>query len=227
MKLSNKILLGFFGFIFLYLTAVFAELRLTGISNVIDHKNSVAETVDLSGISYLILNDCDKDVKITGSDRAMLEVRSLSGSLLKKLKYEISGDTLTLSGFQSSISGAVRISVFVLKPGLKGITVKSSSGTIEGLQQESLQLSQNSGRIWMSENKISNFQTDLSNGSTLSISKTTLDTLSARIDGSKLHVLSPVGLVQGTIENNSRLQLSELQEIQVKKDKNSNLFMYQ
>lgn len=227
MKLSNKILLGFFGFIFLYLTAVFAELRLTGTSNVIDPKNSIAETVDLSGISYLILNDCDKDVNITGSDHTRLEVRSLSGSLLQKLKYEISGDTLTLSGFQSKIASSLRLSVFVAKPGLKGITVKSSSGTIEGLQQESLQLSQNSGRIWMSDNKIANIQTDLSNGSTLSISKTTLDTLSTRIDGSKLHVLSPVGLVQGTIENNSRLQLSELQEIQVKKDKNSHLFMYQ
>jgi hypothetical protein len=227
MKLSNKVLLGFFGFIFLYLSAVFAELRLTGVSNVIDHKNSIAETVDLSGISYLILNDCDKDVNITGSDHTRLEVRSLSGSLLEKLKYKISGDTLTLSGFQSKVAGGLRLSVFVAKPGLRGIIVKSSSGTIEGLQQESLQLSENAGRIWMSENKISNIQTDLSNGSSLSIAKTTLDTLSARIDGSQLHVLAPVGLVQGSIENNSRLQLNELQEIQVKKDKGSRLFMYQ
>ncbi|MBT1700141.1 hypothetical protein KK083_24850 [Fulvivirgaceae bacterium PWU4] len=227
MKLSNKILLGFFGFIFLYLTAVFAELRLTGIPNIMDDKNSIAETADISGITYLVLSDCNKEVKVIGSDQPRLEVRSFSGALLNKLKYGISGDTLTLSGFQSDISGTVGISVFVPRTGLKGITVKSTSGTIEGLQQESLQLSQNSGRIWMEDNKISNIQTDLSNGSTLSISKTPLDTLSARIDGSRLHVLAPVGLVQGTIENNSRLQLSELQEIQVKKDKNSHLFMYQ
>src|SRR5687768_6562742 len=97
MKLSNKILFGFFGFAFIYLTAVFAEVRLRGIPNIINDNNSIAETVDVSGVSYLVLQNLDKQVNVVGSDRARLEVRSISGNLLQKLNYQVSGDTLTLS----------------------------------------------------------------------------------------------------------------------------------
>src|SRR5688572_19543448 len=113
MKLSNKILIGFFGFIFIYLTAAFTEVRLKGTPNVIDDTNSIAETVDIPGIAYLILNDIDKNVNVIASDRAQLEVRSFSGDLLTKLKYKISDDTLTLSGLQSKGIKTIKISVFV------------------------------------------------------------------------------------------------------------------
>ena len=86
MKLSNKILVGFFGFLFLYLTAAFTEIRLNGTPNVINDSNSKIETVDLSGIRYIVVGDVDKNINITGSDRSQLEVRSFSGDLLKHLK---------------------------------------------------------------------------------------------------------------------------------------------
>lgn len=226
MKLSNKVLLGFFGFIFLYLTAAFAELRLTGTTNRLDNKNSIAETVDISGVTYLKLDHLGKHAEVTTSDRPRLEVRSLTGALLKELEYTVSGDTLTLSGFHSVTNKAVRLSVFVSTTSLKGITLKSASATIEGLQQDSLHLSQNAGRIWMSKSKISNIQTDLSNNSSLDISTTTLGTVSATIAGSQLHIRSHVGLVQGEIKEKSLLQLTELGEIQIKKDESSRLQLY-
>jgi hypothetical protein len=227
MKLSNKILLGFFGFIFLYLTAAFAELRLSGTPNVIDDKNSMAETVDIRGITYLVLNDFDKNVKVIGSDHSRLEVRSFSGDLLKKLKYELSGDTLKLSGLALEDSKNFRVSIFVSETGLKGITVKSSHAIIENLQQPLLHLSQNSGRVWMSDNRIAKIQMDLSNRSFLDINTTNVDTLSAKIDGSQVLISSPVGLVQGSMENKSFLRLGEIREIQLKKDKSSDLNMNQ
>jgi hypothetical protein len=54
MSLSNKILLSFFGFIFLYLTAAFVEIRVSGTPNIISDKNSKAETVDIVGVNYLV-----------------------------------------------------------------------------------------------------------------------------------------------------------------------------
>lgn len=228
MKLSTKILIGFFGFAFLYLTAAFAELRFTGTPNNISNKNSIAETVDLSGgIAYLILNDMDnRQVKIIGSDRAQLEVRSFSGEVLKNLTYKISGDTLTLSDLEEEDGKRIQITVFVPEAGLKGISVTSSTAIVEGLQQQRLHISENAGRVWMSGNTIGKIEIDLSNKSLLDITGAILDTVSANIDASQMHVNSPIRLVQGSMKDKSFLQLSEIEEIQLKKDASSDLRMY-
>ena len=225
MKLSNKILVGFFGFIFLYLTAAFAELRLTGIPNVIDDTNSIAETADLSGVRYLILNDAVKNIEIVGADRAQLEVRSFSGGLLEKLKYGFSGDTLTLSGFESEDINRFRISIFVPK-GLKGIIVNNSAAAVRSLELDHLYISLNSGRAWMSDSRIAKIEMDVSNKSYLDISGSDVDTLSATIEESRIHIYSPIGVLQGSMKNSSFLQLNNINEIQLKKDENSRLNLY-
>jgi hypothetical protein len=227
MKLSNKILIGFFGFAFIYLTAVFAEVRLRGIPNIIDKTNSVAETADISGVSYLVIQDLDHYIAVIGSDQPRLEVRSISGDLLKSLKYNISGDTLTLSKFQAEEKPSVSISVFVPKAGLKGMTVNDSRANVKGLEQELLYISQNAGQIFMSDNRIDKVHLEVSSKSYLHITATSLDTLSAKIDNSEVIISSPVGVLKGSMENNSSLQMSRIDEIQFKKDENSRLNLYQ
>jgi hypothetical protein len=226
MKLSNKILLGFFGFIFIYLTAAFTELRLTGSPNIIDDKNSKAETVDISGIAYLVLQDLDKDIRVIGSDRARLEVRSRSGDLLQNLEYNISGDTLTLSGLQIEDLRSVMISVFVPESGLKGITVNDATATVERLAVGHLYISQNAGRIWMSAVDIGELQIDALRKSFFQINGTNVDTLSAKIEESELFISAPVKLLKGSMQRNSSLQVIGIDEIQFKKDETSRLNMY-
>jgi hypothetical protein len=68
---------------------------------------------------------------------------------------------------------------------------------------------------------------DLTNRSFLDISDTNVDTLSATIDASEVHISSPVGLVQGAMKNDSFLRLGNIQEIQIKKDESSRLNLYQ
>jgi hypothetical protein len=180
MKLSNKILLGFFGIIFLYLTAAFTEVRLTGIPNIISNKNSIAETVDISGVKYLILNNVRNQIHVIGSDRAQLEVRSFAGNLLKELNYKVSGDTLTLWSNESEEKiGSVKISVSFPEQSLKGITVNNTGVFVRNLHQEHLYISQNAGRIWMDDGEIAKIEMDLSNHSSLDISGTLMDTVSA------------------------------------------------
>jgi hypothetical protein len=226
MKLSNKILLGFFGFAFLYLTAAFAELRFTGTPNVINSENSKAETADLSGVTYLIVNNVEREITVQGSDRTQLEVRSFSGNALKNLKYSVSGDTLTVSGFESEDTRNVRITLFFPSETLKGITVKSAPVSIEELQQEHLHITQNAGRVWMSGSQITSIDADLSSQSFLSISATVLDTASVKIDQSQLNLSTPVGVVQGSMQNNAVLHVNQIEEIHLKKDKSSNLNVY-
>jgi hypothetical protein len=227
MKLSNKILLGFFGFVFVYLTAAFAEVRFSGTPNWIDSDNSKAETVDLKGVTFINVNNVDRQITVRGSDRSALEVRSFSGDKLKNLTYKISGDTLTLSDFESEDVKNVSITVFVRKATLKGINVQSSVVIVEELEQSHLLISEDSGRIWMSGCILSKIDVDLSNASLLNIAETVLDTMSTKVDQSELMVSSPVGIVQGTVDNNSLLKLGEIGEIQVKKDKQSRLNLYQ
>jgi hypothetical protein len=227
MKLSNKILIGFFGFIFIYLTAVFAEVRLRGTPDIINETNSIAETVDISGVSYLVLHDLAHNIAVSGADHPRLEVRSISGDVLKTLKYNISGDTLTLSELQPEEMRRVMISVFVPEAGLKGITVNDAQASVKGLEQELLYISQKGGRIWMSDNKIGKVHLEVSGKSNLHITATTLDTVSATIDNSEVVISSAVGLLQGSMKNNSVLQMNACSEIQFKKDVTSRMNMWE
>ena len=228
MKLSNKILCGFFGFIFIYLTAVFTEIRLTGTPNFIDDNNSIDETVNIPGFAYVVLQDIDKNINIIASESPQLEVRSLSGDLLKKFKYHVSNDTLTLSGLLSEKVPAVKITLFVPKTGFKGMTVNKSEVSVNGLRQDHLHISQNAGRIWMSDCKIGKIQMNASSQSSLDISSTSLDTLSAELQGSEVQLSSsPLKLLEGSMKQKSSLRGDDIDEIQFKKDESSRLNLYQ
>lgn len=226
MKLSNKILFSFFGFAFIYLTAVFAEVRLRGIPNIINDHNSIAETVDMSGVSYLILQNLDKQVNVVGSDRAQLEVRSISGDLLQKLNYSVSGDTLTLSKLKSEEVRTFKITLFVPNAHLKGIRVNAAEAIVKGLEQKLFIVSQRAGRTWMSDNEIATIQLDVSDRSYVDISAEGLDTLVAKIDNSNVHVAAPIRLLRGSMKNKSFLRASDIDEIQFSKDDSSRLNLY-
>jgi hypothetical protein len=227
MKLSNKILIGFFGFAFLYLTAVFAELRFTGTPNVIDDKNSIAETEGLFGITYLVLKNVRMGIYVTTSDDPRLEVRSFKGGLIKTLKYQLSGDTLTLSDLPSEEMTKVKITVFVPESGFLGMTVDHSSAIVEELEQGLLHISQNAGRVWMSESTIGKVLVDATDESYFSISATQLDTLSAQFEDSQLHInTTPIELLAGSMKQNSLLQMGDVNEIQFTKDKSSRINIY-
>jgi len=225
MKLSNKILLGFLGIIFLYLSAAFAEIRLTGSLNRFVESNGIAEKTDLSGFTYLVIDSLDENISVIGSDRYALEVRSTSGNVLKKLPYNVSGDTLTLSGFTSGENNvSVRISVFVPDTLLQGITVKSSTVTLKGLRKDFFHISENNARIAMSDNKISKIQMNLVNHSFLNTDRTDMDTALVTIEESQVD-LDGVGLLEGLVKNNSTLQADRIQEIHIKKDTDSRLYL--
>lgn len=227
MKLSNKILIGFFGFLFLYLTAVFAEVRFRGTPVVIDQSNSIAETVDIAGVSYLVLDDLDQNIHVSVSDRPRLEVRSFSGNLLQHVTYRFSGDTLTLSRLESEKNRSIKITVFVSEAGLKGMTLKSAVAIVEGLRQDRFSISQNAGRMWMSDNNIGILQIRASDDSFLDITASNLDTLAAEIEGSELVVSSPIGLLRGSMKDGSSVRVTDhIQEIQFKKDESCNLSLY-
>jgi hypothetical protein len=226
MKLSNKILLGFIGFAFVYLNAAFTELRLTGIPNVINDNNSKAETVDLSAIQYIVVEDVGRHVNITGADRLQLEVRSLTGDALQHLKYRVNGDTLTLLRFGSEDMRTIRISVRVPEESINGIEVKSSIANVSGLQQSRLRISVDKGRVWLRNSQISALDMGLANHSYFELESTDIDSLSADIDRSEAYINAPTKLVRANVVNRSALRLSQTKELRLTRDDDSNVNLY-
>jgi hypothetical protein len=227
MKLSNKILIGFFAFIFLYLTAVFAEIRLRGTPNFIDDANSRTETVDIPGVGYLVVNDLQVDIHVIGSGQPRLEVRSVSGDMLKGLTHKVSGDTLMLSKMDSKDQRPIRVLVFVPQSGFKGLRVNNAVAFVSSLHQELLTISQHAGRVTVSDSKIRNVNLEASHRSQLDISTTDLDTVSLTIDASQVFLSSPLSLLKGSMRNNSFVRVANIEEIQFRKDESSRLNMYQ
>lgn len=227
MKLSNKILIGFFGIMFLYLTAVFAEIRLRGMPNIINDTNSIAETVDIPSVTHVVLRDVDKAVYVVGSDKPRLEVRSFSGNLLQSVKHVISGDTLIVFGLRSQDIQMAKISVFVPRVALEQIKVDSAEAIVSGLNLDRLGISQSAGRIRLSDSRITTIHINASAKSYLDVTTTEVDTLSAHIEESEMLISSPVGRMEGSMKNNSYLRVHDLGNIEFTKDKTSRFNLYQ
>lgn len=227
MKLSNKILIGFFATIFLYMTAVFAEVRLRGTPNIMNDTNSVAEVVDLTGISRLVLRGVDKQIDVVGSDRPRLEIRRLREVSPQPVGYTIAGDSLILTEAKAEDLKLVRITIYVSMRDLKQISVDRSGITVKGFRLDTLQVVQRSGRVWMSDSSIGNIELDASDKSHFEIYGDALPALSAKVNDSEVILGVPVGSLTGEIKNNSLLRLTDIKNIEVNKDESSRMSLYQ
>ncbi len=226
MKLSNKILIGFFGFIFIYMTAAFTEIRLKGDPNQLDEFNGISETVGIVGINYLILPDLDQSISIVGTNDPRIEVRSIKGDVLQYLEYEVSGDTLTIIQFDLEEKSRVKLFIHVPKTKFAGVTMKDAGVTIGELDVPSLTINQYDGWIRLGENnKVGKLNLKAEHDAYFNINGGSLDSLSAQVDGSQLSIMSPVRVVEGSISNDAYVTLEGTTEIRFKKDESSRLIL--
>lgn len=227
MKLSNRILIGFFGFIFIYMTAAFTEIRLKGDPNRIDDENGIIETVGIMGVNYLVLPDIESQMSIIGSDDPKIEVRSIHGDIIKHLKYNISGDTLTLQSFDLPEQQSVRITFHVPKNSFVGLTADNAGISIGELDQATLSITQIDGWIRIGEkNKLSKLVINASETAYFNVVGTDLDTLQVTVDDSQLTIASRVKIAEGAISNDSYINLNNVEEIRFKKDESSRLILH-
>lgn len=227
MKLSNKILIGFFGLILLYMTVAFTEIRLKGDLNRMDNSNSLAETVEVDDFKYLVINNLYHSVKVAGADTPRIEVRSATGDLLKHLQYDLSGDTLSLLQVNLEDGKGINITVYVPKTGFHGLTSHDSGLIIDGLEQDSVFVHQTKG--WtrlLGSNKISQLNIKASNEASFNISDVKLDLLNVQLDDARVDSNASVRLLEGSITNDSYIFLQSNNEIRLKKDESSRIDLY-
>lgn len=171
-----------------------------------------------------MLEGLEQSVTIIGSDTARLEIHSSSGNLLQKLKYNVSGDTLTLKQLDVEKDPRTRISVYMPKDSLKGLVISNAWVDIKNLEQKTLSVSQNQGDVRMyDKNAIGKLTLDASNDASFNLSDTVLDTLLVQLENAHIQINSPTGLLEGAMKNSSYLQIVAPDEIRLKKDESSRL----
>ena len=224
MQLSNKILIGLFGFLFLYMIVAFTEMRFKGDLNRLDDSNSISESVDIDRINYLNIPDIDQRIVVSGSNRPGIEVKSISGNVLQYLKYEMVGDTLSIKSLELLKKEAVYITIYVPKNTFKGLTSTNSMLTISELDQETLSIHQTDGWINVSEgNKINKLNLNAQYSAYFKLTNTEIDTLNVTLSSSEVLTDGPIKLVKGSMTKDSYLHLVGTSEIQIKKDESSRL----
>ncbi len=204
----------------------FTEMGFKGDLNRFTESNSISESVNIDEVKYLILKDLDQRITIKVSDNTRIELKSISGDLLKDLQYEILEDTLTMEPLNLLEDQLVTVSIYVSKASFSGFTAKQTGVIISDIELERLDIVQNDGWIRMiGSNKLRKINLEANNSAYFKIENGEVDTLQVTMSNTELMVDPPIKLVKGTMDNDSYLYLRGTDEIQFKKDKSSRLIL--
>lgn len=226
MQLSNKILIGLFGFLFLYMIVAFTEMRFKGDLNRLDDSNSISEKAEVTTVNYIKLSNLDPHITIMGSEMAGLEVKSMKGEMLQYLEYEMIGDTLQIISMEKQEKQLVNLTIRVPKSTFRGLSSTHSGVVLSNLEQDTLDIHQRDGWIRMNDsNKIGQLNLIAENTAYFNFLKGEIDILNTTIDDSEVSIPQPMKLVKGSMANNSYLYLDGASEIQFKKDEGSRLIL--
>lgn len=226
MKLSNKILIGFFSFVFVYMTLAFTEIRFRGDLNRIDEHSGIAETQDISNIRFIDIVDIDHQVAISGADQPRIEVKSASGQALKNLRYEINGDTLSLKELVLEKNETARVTVYVTDQQLRGLRMKDTRVTLRSLEQKYLSVIQKGGQLWLDKkNRLSQISITSEVDARVYI-YTELDELNVEASSTEIVMQGDLKKLTGRLASRSLLVANGMDDIQLSKDKSSRIQLY-
>jgi len=223
MNISTKILMGFFGSAFVYMSAVFIEVRLTGEDEDLHGENTKIESVPLDKINYVIIADLGQRIYLKSSDKPGLEFKSRSGDLASKLIYEINGDTLNLKKLNLEENTRLDLTLFVPKE-LTGMEVNAASVHISDFEQSTFSIIQTGGRIVFNDNiKLSKLNIVSSQSAEYDDFGSDIDTLALDLDDSSVEIRTYVGRIEGSMKNDSYLYVENTDDIEFKKDDSSTI----
>lgn len=223
MNISNKILLGFFGTAFVYMTAVFVEIRLTGEDEDLTDDNVMIETAPMSDVNYVIVADLGRRLYIKSSDEPRLEIRSRSGDFLSKLTYEIKDDTLVISELKFEEEVHFDMTLF-LPNKFSGIETKDAFIHLSQIDLSSLSINQVGGRIILNGDiKLGKLNIVGSQSAEFDVFDSDIDTVALDIDDSNVELRAYVGRIEGSMKNDSYLYVENTDDINFKKDESSHI----
>ncbi len=224
MKLSDKILIGFFGGVLAYMLAAFTEVRVRGERSHFTPENSVVETLEVGNIGYIVVPDLDKKVTITTDDESRIRLRSKEGDLSKHVSYSMKGDTLVFEGLTVPEDTRYELHVFVRAGQLRGIDATYSSLEVGDLGRSTLDVTQRGGVLVMGGNfSLDTMNLHASRGAQFDTWNSQVDVLALDMNSANVEIRGVVGRLEGEMINESYLSVGSAREFAFRKDGTSHL----
>lgn len=226
MKLSNKILIGFFGGGMIYMLMAFTEIRFRGDDRRFTTENAKVESQLLNGIRFIKLNDPGKRINIQSSNESRIEMRSKEGGLLSKLKYTIEGDTLIMDQVEMD-DVRFSLTIYVSESNFTGLYANDASVYISDLDLPVMAIIQSGGRVVFDNDiYLQRLLLQASQDATFAMHNGRIDTVTLNMDQSDATIRSKIGRLEGYMANRSGLFAESINDIEFKKDKSSSIRLF-
>jgi len=232
MKFSNRLLIGFVGFVLIYMIVAFTELRLKGDNENLLSENTISETMPLGNYKYLIISDLNRMISVRSSRTPGVEIKSMKGGLLSSLKYRIAGDTLALTGLEAE-GIRYEVCIFVPETGFNQIEIQNTNITLENLNLSEITVRQINANVSLAPDvDISKIFIKASENSNFTTREAQIDTISVNLQSSYAYLYFREALkadnkqvyrIEGSLTNSSRLIMYGSGEIYIKKDATSSI----
>ena len=225
MKTSKIIFIALLSTIALIILAAIINVRLTGERDG-NFKDEFKTRIQLSQIKVLIIIT-NNNLELVQSDSAYFEITTMKDSIVPKLEYSITGDTLKIEDQMVKTGRGAWVSIHV-NDQLNQIILKKSYLNLFNFQisQLSVDLDQSNLNVIQQNDKKNSFQRlniIARNNSQFDATDIKIDSLQVEIYHSEISLWSTINNLRGSIADSSRLSVRQPYEITLKRDSSSNL----
>jgi hypothetical protein len=228
MKTSNKILLGLLTTIFLFITAVFIDIRVFGVHR--SERNMIKKThnIDLGNYKYLKTKNINS-LEIRPSANNHLNFIAYNDTVEFAIDYRIENDTLFLIG-KKSPQYYTHYSLYTQSE-IKSILALDSKIELKGLKQDEIFIKIDGGEAycWGKDSlRLSIFKKcNISQvNSRLNLHNVKIDTLKIDMVKSRAEFVKNIPVLNATMNDKSNLQLRKVSEAKFTSDKSSRIYFH-
>lgn len=229
MKLSNKILIGFFSIGMLYTFAVMLEVRLYGKYTFWRdgeiRGDIITETRSIDHPKFLSLTGNRRYVKIVQSDNPRVEIQSLDGNLLSQISIAEEADTLTIDYASFSPKDMYTMVVYLPAQDTLDLATTAAFLRLDSINLAQLNVQQAGGNIRLAEDsEVTKLAINATDTARFDVTDSRVDSIQVGLDKrSVVSILSEVKHLSGTLIQKSLLVAEEPRKIQVSRDDSSSI----
>ncbi|MEL6559353.1 MAG: hypothetical protein AAFQ94_14275 [Bacteroidota bacterium] len=226
MKLSNKILLGFFGCIILYTLLAAGEVRFRGNFRGDVREGLLIESVNIGGYKHLIINSSNIEVSIDQSDTTRIEVKSEKTEDDIKLTYRLSGDSLIIDSVNMT-DEVDRIIKIYLDNRIETINSNAIRTYIRKFEIDSLTVIANAKYLSIGDDaEIKNLRLKGFDGANVFVFSEMIGFLDLKIDDANVTVRNELSEINAELVNGAVLSSKAPDNLQFKRDRDCKVIMY-